>query len=228
MTDGAEGATLRPRLGAAILGSFGLALEHAFPLVAVNLAWGVIVAGYLFAAVGVPVLLLALPVLALPTAAMTRLAVSAVRSGIPTLPMARDELGRLPLRKLAIAAVQLLVLGISVSNVGLAGGIGGVLGAMAAGVAVYALIVTGVFAMALWPIVCDPLRAGPLREQLRLALAVSLRRPVQLGVLALMAGLAAAASLQWPILGLFLPSVVLLAVAGYVVPSADEIAPPLR
>lgn len=226
MTDGAPRAEARPRLGAAIVGSLGLVLEHAFPLVAVNLAWGLMVAAFLFVVVGVPVLLLALPILALPTAAMTRLAVSAVRAGIPTLAMARDELGRLPLRKLAIAAVQLLVLGISVSNLGLAGEIGGVLGAMSAGVAVYALIASGILATAVWPVVCDPIRAGPLREQLRLGLAISLRRPVQLGILALIAGLAAAASLQWPILGLFLPSIVLLAVAGYVVPSADEIAPP--
>ena len=226
MTDGAERAGARPRLGRAILGALRLVVEHAFPLVAVNLALGVIVAGYVFALIGLPVLLLALPVIALPTAALTRLAVSAVRSGVPTLGMARNELGRLPLRKLAMAAVQVLVLGIAASNLGLAGEIGGVLGAMSAGVAVYALVVTGIFAMAVWPIVCDPLREGSLRDQLRLALAVALRRPVQLGLLALIAGLAAVASLQVPVLGLFLPSVVLLAIAGYVVPSADEIAPP--
>jgi hypothetical protein len=80
--------------------------------------------------------------------------------------------------------------------------------------------------MAVWPIVCDPLRAGPLREQLRLALAVTARRPLQLGLLAVIAGLAAAASIQVLILGLFVPIVVLLAIAGYVVPAADQIVPP--
>jgi hypothetical protein len=226
MTDGAGRAAVRPRLGAALVGALGLVVEHAFPLVAANLAWGVLVAAYLLVLVGLPLLVLALPVLALPTAALTRLAVAAVRSGVPTLAMARDELGRLALRKLAIAGVQMLVMGIALTNVGLAGEIGGVLGVLSAGVAVYALVLTGVLGTAVWPVVCDPLRAGPLREQLRLALAVTVRRPVQLGVLALIAALAAVASVQVPVLGLFLPGVVLLAIAGYVIPSADEIAPP--
>jgi hypothetical protein len=226
MTDGAERAEVRPRLGAAILGALRLVIEHAFPLVAANLVLAVLAATYLFVLIGLPVLVLALPLIALPTAALTRLAVSAVRSGVPTLGMARDELGRQPLRKLAIAAVQVLVIGISLSNLGLAGQIGGVLGLLSAGVAAYALVVTGVLAMAVWPIVCDPARAGPVGDQLRLALAVAVRRPLQLGLLAMIAGLATVASLQFPVLGLFLPSVVLLAIVGYVVPAADEIVSP--
>ena len=216
-----------PRLGAALFAALSLALEHAFVLVAATLVWGLIAAAYLFLLIGLPALILVIPLFALPTASLTRLAIVAVRAGVPTLAMAREELGRLAPRKLALAAVQVLVIGISLTNIRLAGEIGGLPGLLSAGVAMYAVVGTGTYAMAVWPIVCDPLRAGPLREQLRLALAVTARRPLQLGLLAVIAGLAAAASIQVLILGLFVPIVVLLAIAGYVVPAADQIVPPV-
>ena len=79
--------------------------------------------------------------------------------------------------------------------------------------------------MALWPIVCDPRRAGPLRDQLRLAMVVTVRRPLQLATLAFIAGLSVVASIQVPVLAFVLPIFVVLAIAGYVVPAADEVAP---
>jgi hypothetical protein len=226
MPEPAERLATRPRLGAALTGAVGLALEHAFPLLAANLAWGVLVAIFVFTLIGIPILIVALPLLALPTASLTRLAVAAARSGVPTLAMARGEVGRLLLRKLALAAVQVFVLGISLTNVSLAGEIGGWAGLLSGGVAIYAVLAAGMYAMAMWPIVCDPLRGGPLTDQLRLALAVLVRRPLQLGLLALIAAIATVASVQVPVLGLFLPILVLLAITGYVVPAADEIAPP--
>ena len=216
----------RPRLWGSIVRAPGLVIEHAFPLVAANLLWGALVAAFVALVVGVPLVSVALPLLALPTAALTRLSVAAVRSGIPSLRMARDELGRLPVRKVMLAAAQALVLIISLTNIGLAGEMGGWQGLLSGGVAIYAVIVSGVYAMALWPIVCDPARASPLRDQLRLALAVSIRRPLQLGILALIAGLTAVASTQVLVLAFFLPVMLLLAITGYVVPAADEIAAP--
>ena len=227
MTDaGAEPDLRPPTLVAAILGAPRLAFEHAFPLLVANTVLGLIVAVYVVLLVGIPALIVAIPLLALPTAALTRLAVAAARLGVPTLAMARAELGRLPLRKLVLAVVQVLVFAISVTNIGLAGEIGGLPGLMSGGVAIYAVVGTAIYAMALWPIVCDPRRAGPLREQLRLALLLTVRRPLQLALLALIAGAAAVASIQILVLAFFLPVLVVLAIAGYVVPAADELAPP--
>jgi hypothetical protein len=175
--------------------------------------------------VGLPTLIMALPLLALPTAALTRLAVAAARLGVPTFTMARREPGRLALRKLFLAYVQVLVFGISLTNIGLAGEIGGLAGLISGGVAIYAILGAAIYSMALWPIVCDPRRAGPLRDQLRLAMVVTVRRPLQLATLAFIAGLSVVASIQVPVLAFFLPIFVVLAIAGYVVPAADEVAP---
>jgi hypothetical protein len=226
MTDaGAEPGLGPPRLAAALFGAPRLAVEHAFPLLVANTVLGLIVVAYVVLLVGVPALIVAIPLLALPTAALTRLAVAAVRLGVPSLAMARGELGRLPLRKILLAFAQVLVFGISVTNIGLAGQMGGLAGLVSGGVGIYALLGTAIYAVALWPIVCDPRRAGPLRDQLRLALVVTVRRPLQFATLALLAGLAAMASVQVPVLAFFLPILVLLAIAGYVVPAADEVAP---
>jgi hypothetical protein len=227
MTDAVPQATLPPpRLRTAVVSALSLVVEHAFALLAANLIWALLVAGYVFLLVGVPGLILVVPLLALPTASLTRLAVAAVRAGVPTLAMARDELGRLVLRKLGLAVAQIAVMAISLANLRLVAEIGGVPGLLSGGVALYATIVTVLYGMALWPIVCDPMRAGPVRGQLRLALAVTLRRPLQLALLGLFAGLAAVASVEVLAVALFLPSVVALAIIGYVVPAADEIVPP--
>jgi hypothetical protein len=227
MTDAVPQATLSPpRLRTAVVSALSLVVEHAFALLAANLIWALLVAGYVFLLVGVPGLILVVPLLALPTASLTRLAVAAVRAGVPTLAMARDELGRLALRKLGLAVAQIAVMAISLANLRLVAEIGGVAGLLSAGVALYATIVTVLYGMALWPIVCDPMREGPVRGQLRLALAVTLRRPLQLALLGLFAGLAAVASVEVLAVALFLPSVVALAIIGYVVPAADEIVPP--
>ena len=224
---GSESTSRRASLIAALSQAVKLELEWAVPLFVANLVLAGLVVAYLLLLVGIPVLIVALPVLALPMASLTRLAIVAVRSGVPTLAMARDEFGRQPLRKLALAAVHLLIVGVALANVGLAGRIGGVLAVLSGGVAIWAIAVTVVYAVAAWPIICDPRRAGPVGDQLRLALAVTVRRPLQLAVLAAIATLAAVISIQLVLFALFLPSVVLLAIAGYVVSVADEILPPI-
>ena len=195
-------------------------------MVAVNVALGAVVLAYLLVVVGFPILALAAPGIAIPMASLMRLGVAAVRLGVPTVKMAREELGRMTMRKLVLAAVQMLLLALAAANIGLAARIGGLSGLLSGGVAIYAAIATALLSVALWPIVCDPRRDGPWRDQLRLAIAVALRRPLQIGVLAGIVALAAYVSVQLLVPALFLPAVVLLAVAGYVVPLADEIAPP--
>jgi hypothetical protein len=179
----------------------------------------VVVAG----AAVVPLLAVLVPLLALPASVLTRLAVEAARDAAPARGIVRAEFGRLAWRKIGLATVQLLVLGLGVLNVSLAPAIGGLPGLVAGVVAAYALVASSVYAVALWPIVCDPRREGPLAQQLRLALAVTLLRPLQLGVLALLAVLAGIVSAQLVVPALFLPSLVVLAAAAYVVDLADRL-----
>ena len=107
----------------------------------------------------------------------------------------------------------------------LAPGIGGIPGILSTIVAGYALVASSVYATALWPIVCDPRREGPLREQRRLALAVMLLRPVQIAVLTVITVLAVLVSVQLVAPAVFLPLLVMLAIAGYVVDVADRLRP---
>lgn len=190
-----------------------------------NLAWLVVVALFGFLRLVVPILIVLAPLLALPTAVLMRLAVAVARDRSPSWSMATAELGRLAGRKLLLGTAQLLVLALGVVNVLLAGNIGGILGIVSAVIAAYAVIATWMYAVALWPIVCDPDREAPLREQLRMALTVVILRPLQIGVLALIAALAVIICVQLIAPAVFLPGFVLVVVAGYVVPFVDRLRP---
>lgn len=190
-----------------------------------NLAWLVVVALFGFLRLVVPILIVLAPLLALPTAVLMRLAVAVARDRSPSWSMATAELGRLAGRKLLLGTAQLLVLALGVVNVLLAGNIGGILGIVSAVIAAYAVIATWMYAVALWPIVCDPDREAPLREQLRMALTVVILRPLQIGVLALITALAVIICVQLIAPAVFLPGFVLVVVAGYVVPFVDRLRP---
>jgi hypothetical protein len=191
----------------------------------VNLAWLVVAALLGFLRLVVPILIVLAPLLALPTAVLMRLAVAVARDRSPSWSMATAELGRLAGRKLLLGTAQLLVLALGVVNVLLAGNIGGILGILSAVIAAYAVIATWMYAVALWPIVCDPDREAPLREQLRMALTVVILRPLQIGVLALITALAVIICVQLVAPAVFLPGFVLVVVAGYVVPFVDRLRP---
>jgi hypothetical protein len=215
----------RPSLARAIREAVSRYRDEIVLFTVVNLGWALAVAIFAFARIGLPAIVILTPLLALPTAVLMRLAVATGRDRTPTWPMAREELGRLAGRKVALAAVQLLIMGLSLTNVVLGGSIGGLAGIASAIVAGYALIAVTVYAVALWPIVCDPAREAPVRDQLRLALALVTFRPLQLVVLAVITALAVVVSIQLIVPLLFLPSLVLIMVAGYVVPVADRLRP---
>ncbi len=177
------------------------------------------------AAALVPLLVLSVPVLALPASVLMRLAVVAARDESPRWGMIREEVGRLAGRKLLLAALQMLVMALGATNLALVGEIGGVAGILSGLVAAYALIAVSTYAVALWPIVCDPRREGPLREQLRLAAGVLAVRPLGVAVLAIITVLAMIASVQLIAPALILPALVLLAIGAYVVELADRLRP---
>lgn len=210
-------------LARAIRHAFAAYIDEIVLFLAVNFILVVAVAVLAAVSTLVPLLVLLAPLLALPTAVLMRLAVEGARETAVSWATVRSELWRLGWRKIVLATLQLLVLGIGAANVTLSTGIGGVPGIVSALVAGYALIAISVYAVALWPIVCDPRREGPLRDQLRLAAAVVLVRPLQVGLLAVITVLAVIASVQLIAPGLFLASLVLLAIAAYVVDVADRI-----
>lgn len=175
------------------------------------------------AAAILPLLALLTPLLALPAAVLMRLAVAAAREDAPSWRMARTELRRLPGRKLGLATAQLVVLGLGLLNLSLGPGMGGIAGVAVTIVAGYAILAVSVYAVPLWSIVCDPQREGPLRDQLRLALALVLLRPVHVAVLAVITVLAVLVSIQLVVPASFLPSLVMLAIAAYVVDHGDRL-----
>jgi hypothetical protein len=216
-----------PSLARAIRDAFPRYLDEIVLVLLVNLGWALLLAAFAFVRIGIPVAIVLAPLFALPTAALMRLAVASARDRSPRVAMARDELGRLAGRKVALAAIQLVVMAVGIANVFAGGGIAGILGALSAIISGYVVLATWVYATALWPIVCDPEREGPVREQLRLALAVVVLRPLQIGLLAIMAALAVIVSVQLIVPSIFLPSLILLAVTGYVVPSVDALRRPV-
>lgn len=225
MRDDERAEPPRPSVARAIRDSFARYLDDIILFVIVNGVWALALGLFAFLRIGLPLVVILTPLLALPTASLMRLAVAAARDRAPTWPMAREELGRLAGRKVVLAAIQLLILGLSLTNVTLGSSIGGLPGIASAIVAGYALIAISVYALALWPIVCDPAREAPVRDQLRLALALVALRPLQLAVLAVITVLAVIVSIQLIVPLLFLPSLVLIMIAGYVVPVADRLRP---
>ncbi len=190
-----------------------------------NVALVIVVAALVSFAALMPLAFALAPLLALPTAVICRLAVTTARGGSPRWAMVGEELLRRAGRKVVLAALQLLVLGVGLLNVSLVDEIGGVPGMLSLVVSGYAVVASSVFALTLWPIVCDPRRDGPLVDHLRLALSLVLLRPLQLGMLAALTALAMVASIQLVALALILPSLVLLASTDYIVNLADRIRP---
>ena len=219
-----EGGQPRPvSLAGAIRRSFRAYVDEALVFALANLAWVVLVGLVALVAALLPLtLLVTAPLLALPTAVLMRLAIAAVREEVPSWRTARDELRRTVWRKIALAAVQLLVVVIGASNIAVADAVRSLPTILAGFVSGYAIVASAIIALALWPIVCDPRRAGGVGEQLRLALAVVTFRPLQLAVLAVIGALGVVVSVQLVVPAFFLPSLVLLAVAAYVVPIADR------
>ena len=188
-----------------------------------NAAWVLVIVAAVALWRLVPVLVVLAPLLALPTSALMRLAVVTARNDAPAWRHVRHELGRLVPRKLLLATVQILLSLMGIANVGLGLATGGVLGTITGLVAFYVLLVVSLYAVALWPIVVDPVQEAPLRQQLRIATALILTRTLRLVVLLVLTTLAAIICVQLIIPALFLPSLVMLAIAAYVVPQADRV-----
>lgn len=210
-------------LARAIRGAFFAYVDEIVLFLSVNVVLVLATMAVVTAAAIVPLLAVLAPLLALPAAVLMRLAIAAARDDAPSWRLARGEVRRLAGRKVGLAAAQLLVMAFALLNLSLAPSMGGFIGVAVTIVAGYALIAVSVYAVALWSIVCDPAREGPLRDQLRLALAVVLLRPIQLVVLATITVLSVLVSIQLVVPASFLPSLVMLVIAAYVIDVADRL-----
>lgn len=162
--------------------------DNSFRFLGANLLLGIVLLIVAFLAIGTPLALVGL-IVAVPFAAgLMAMATQLVRNEHCDFSDFTAELGR-PWRSLLIGAVQLLIGFVLVFDIVLGGGLSGALGAFLSVSALYGLLVWWLYAVALWPLLLDPLRAGePTRRLLRLALVIVVARPIRLLLLGLLLG----------------------------------------
>jgi hypothetical protein len=169
--------------------------------------------------------LLAVPI----TCGITRMAGHAARGNLPRLRHFREGAWHRLWAHLAIGAAQGLLLVIAIVHIGVGMAGDSLLFALITVVAGYVALVTVVFAVAVWPLLLDPERAGlSVAAVFRLALAVVMTRPVTLVVIALFEIVLVAAIAEFVVLGVLLPSFGALVAANFVLPVADNLRPRSR
>ncbi len=188
--DGSAARPVPPRLGPAVRASLTDYYFNSMRLVPANVVWGVGVVVVVLVALAWPLGgLLFLPVLALPNAAVFRVAARIVR-GEPSVglhdivaPYRRGGGAAAMVALGAVVTVFGLVLG---TNLVTGFGQGGPAGWVIATLAAWGLVALWCVAFVAWPLIVDPHRAGiPLRARLRLAGALLLVDPVRFGALGL-------------------------------------------
>ena len=202
--------------------------EHSWRLVVANLAWGLTLLVILSALTLSPGGLLLLPLLAIPTSGVYRVAALIARGERVGVADSLTVWWRFTGRSLALGvpiASVAIVLG---TNVIIGLGTGEVVGFALAIVATWGLVALAVSCVVLWPIVVDPWRDElPSRDLIRLGLLMALAFPwrflvvaVVLGVVFILTSLAVVTFLS-----LALGFVALIA-CRYVLPAADRFSPP--
>jgi len=225
-------ATALPRLGTVVRAALSDYYFNSMRLVPANLLWGFALALIVLAGIVSPLLSLALlPLLALPTAGVFRMAARIVR-GEPGLGLGdiawpyRHMPGRWIIVGVVIVAGG-FVLGTN-TLVGLVGGEPA--GWAIATLAGWGLVVLWCGALISWPLLVDPARvAVPLGESLRLAGGLLLAHPLRFAGLGLAMAVVTAISiaLTAAILTISVAFVALVACRS-VYPAADRFEPALR
>ena len=154
--------------------------HHSPRLVAANLIWGACLLAWLVLVAAVPLTILAVPLLGIPTAGVFGLAGRIVRGGPVSVgdalrPWRDARLARDATVLGALVTYPAIVLGTNV----LAGlSTGSPLGWAMATLAGWGLVATWLLAWIAWPVVLDPAAATvPLVDRLRLSAAVAARAP---------------------------------------------------
>jgi hypothetical protein len=196
--------------------------EEIFPVLVTNLGWAMLAGALVYVAGLVPLALLLLPLIEPLTTGLARIAALAARDRVVPLRAFVDGMTERFWVKLGLGAIQAAILLVALMNVVVAPSLGGLFGAISMVLSVYVAAATFAYGLVFWTLLSDPDRRGmAIRQIARLAMAVVLTRPLQVGFLLLLAGLSIGvmASLIVPLL--FLPSFVLITIAAYVLPAAD-------
>lgn len=216
----------RPSLAASIRFSVTGLIESLHAFLTWNLVAVVGVAVIAFSLVITNVALLAVPFLAPIVCGILRLAALSWRGDHVALRSAVPGIRHRFWTKVGLAAAQCVLLVLALLNLLIAPSIGGLFAALSMATSVYLAATVVAFATVGWTLLCDPRRESePVGHLARLAMIVLLRRPLAVIFLVVVVALSTVVVYNLVVPSLFLPSMVLLLVAGYVLPAADEIVP---
>lgn len=216
-----------PRLGGVFRQAGVDFYYNSWRLVPANLLWGAGVVCLLVGAGATPVALLLVPLLALPTVAIYRLAAKIARGQPAAFSDGVEAMRTHGLAALAAATALAVLVAVFGTNVVVGIASQSPLGWTIATLAAWGLLVTIVASVAFWPILADPLRDGrPQRDAARLALLLVLAFPLRLAALALVVGLIVVLStIAFAAVVTISIAFVALASARYVLPASDRFAP---
>jgi uncharacterized membrane protein YesL len=177
-------------IGGAIRAAAQDGYYHSWRLVPANLVWAALAITLVALTIIEPPAILLLPLLALPTAGLFRVATRIARGEAVSFWDAIDAWRTDVLPTLAVGAglvATVLVLGFNIVT-GLTSD--SMLGWGLATLAGWGLLAAWLYAWTLWPILLDPARADrPVLDRVRLAALLVLAHPIRIGLLALVLAL---------------------------------------
>ena len=184
MAEGEAGLPAPPSMGGALRAAMSDFYFHSWRLLPANVLWAVTSFALVAAAVLVPILVVFLPLAALPLAGMFGIATRIVRGESVSFRDGTDAWRR-ELRAVLGLGTGLLVAGTVLAfNV-----VSGILAGTALGIGFATLAFWGLaglwlFGWLAWPVLLDPARVDrPVRDRLRLAGLLLLAHPVRVGAL---------------------------------------------
>lgn len=226
MAEPASGPPPAPRLGGALRSAAVDFYFNSWRLVPANLAWSAILVGILVLAAGVSALaLLLIPLLALPTVGIYRLAALIVRGEPVALSDAFTAWRRFGGPALALGTALLAAGAMFGFNVGTGLLRGDIAGWTLATLAFWGLVAVAMAACVAWAVLVDPRRETlGARARIRLALLLILAHPVRFAALSLVLGLIIAVStVAFAAILTVSVSYVALVATRYVLPAADRL-----
>ena len=214
-----------PSIGGAIRAAAQDGYYHSWRLVPANLVWAAVAIALAALVVIEPPALILLPLLALPTAGLFRVATRIARGEAVSFWDAIDAWRTDVVPTLAIGAA--MVASVVVLGFNLISGLtsDSFVGWGLATLAGWGLLAAWLYAWTLWPILVDPARANrSLLDRIRLAALLVLGHPVRIGLLALVLALFLVLSTM-AIVALVTVSVALstLIASRFVLPAADRL-----
>lgn len=214
-----------PSPGATIRAALADLYYHSWRLVPANVVWAVTAIVVAVAVILSPLGIVAIPLVAVPTAGLFRMASRIARGRAVSFWDAADAWRHELAGTLALGAGLALLAVVLAINVVTGIATGTLLGWAFATLAFWGLAGTWLYACVAWPVLEDPARsAWPVRERLRLAALLALAHPIRLGALALGLAVFLIVSLV-AIVALITVSVAVSAVVAsrFVLPAADRL-----